>query len=88
MKKPPVSFDTSHRGEQIYAEHIAPLLAGADPMDYVMIDVVSGDYEVGRDELDTSDRLRARRPDAQVWCRRIGSVVTRRYGRRVHLTAK
>ena len=34
------------------------------------------------DEIAASDRLLARRPDAQVWLRRVGSRYARRFGQR------
>jgi hypothetical protein len=52
----------------------------------VAIDVDSTDYEVGTDVLDTAHRLRARRPDAQVYLLRVGDRVLChiRSPRRIH----
>ena len=40
---------------------------------FVVIDIETGEYEVDQDELAASDRLLARRFDAQMWTRRIVS---------------
>jgi hypothetical protein len=38
----------------------------------IEIDVKTGDYEIGDDILEISDRLKARHPDAEMWAERIG----------------
>ena len=38
----------------------------------VAIDVDSGDYAIGDTVIDVADRLRDRRPDADVWLLRVG----------------
>lgn len=68
------------RGEEIFAREIQSKVAGEDPRKMVLIDIESGDFEVDFDELAASDRLRARRPEAQVWMRRVGSRISRRIG--------
>lgn len=69
-------------GDEIYERDISPHLKEDDKGKYVLIDVVSGDYEIDRSEIAASKRLRARRPDAQVWFRRVGFRYTRRFGHR------
>jgi hypothetical protein len=49
----------------------------------VAIDVDSDDFELGPDTLTAADRLLARRPDAQIWCMRIGYPGVHRFGPRV-----
>jgi hypothetical protein len=61
------------RGEAIFARDIEPHVRSENPRDFVLIDIESGDYEVDADDDAASDRLLARRPDAQVWMRRVGS---------------
>jgi hypothetical protein len=50
--------------------------------DFVLIDVNSGDFEIDRDELAASQRLRERRPTARIWMRKVGSPHARRFGGR------
>ena len=42
----------------------------------VVIDVKSGDYEIGDDDYETTMRLRERRPDAYTWGELVGYPAT------------
>jgi hypothetical protein len=75
-------------GDQIFEERIRELVKDRDPMHYVVIDVESGDFEVGSDTHAITDQLRARRPDAQVFCRRVGTRYTVRLGWRATIETK
>jgi hypothetical protein len=70
----------STRGREIFERDIAQHLGDEDPRHFVLIDVETGDYEVDADEMAASDRLLARRPDAKVWMRRVGSPYAYRFG--------
>ena len=69
----------ARRGEEIYERDVAPYLEKGDEGKFILIDIESGDYEVDADEDLASDRLLARRPNAQVWFRRIGYRSVRRF---------
>ncbi|MGH7226008.1 MAG: hypothetical protein ACRELF_22550 [Gemmataceae bacterium] len=69
----------ARRGEEIFERDIRPRLKKARKRDFVLIDIETGDFEVDASELAASDRLRARRPDAQVWMRRVGSRVSHHF---------
>lgn len=69
-------------GEEIFEREVRSKLEGQNPDDYLLIDVDSGDFEVDADELAASERLRARRPQAVIYFRRVGSRVSRRFGYR------
>ena len=45
----------------------------------MVIDIETGAYEIDRDELAASDQLLARRLDAQMWTRRVGSQYACRF---------
>lgn len=77
--------ELARRGDEIFERDIAPQLKEEDKGKFVLIDVVSGDYELDRSEIAASKLLRDRRPQAQVWFRRVGSRYTRRFGRRQRL---
>lgn len=79
--------ELARRGDEIYERDISPHLKEEDKGKFVLIDVVSGDYEIDRSEIAASKRLRTRRPDAQVWFRRVGFRYTRRFGHRRMLMA-
>jgi hypothetical protein len=74
--------EVAARGDEIYETRIGPNVTDEDMGCYVVIDVESGDYEIDRNELAASDRLRARHPDAQTWLRRVGSRYARHFGAR------
>lgn len=72
----------ARRGDEIYERDIRPRVEPADEGKFVVIDIETGEYEVDQDELAASDRLLARKPDAQMWTRRVGSRYARRFGPR------
>ena len=72
----------SQRGDTIWESDIRPSLKSDDDGKFVAIDVDNGSYEIDEDELTASDRLLARRQNAQIWLVRIGSRCVRRYGPR------
>lgn len=78
----------ARRGEEIFARDILPHLKGEDEDKFVLIDIDSGDFELDCDEMAASDRLFARRPDAQVWFRRVGSRPVRRFGPRFRVASR
>ena len=65
-------------GDEIYDRDISPRVGPDDEGKFVIIDIETGAYEIDQDELAASDRLLARRLDAQIWTRRVGSRYARR----------
>lgn len=72
----------ARRGDEIYDREISPRVRPADEGKFVVIDIGTGAYEVDQDELAASDRLLARRLNAQMWTRRVGFQCARRFGPR------
>jgi hypothetical protein len=70
----------ARRGDELYDHEVSPHLDAADEGKFVVIDIETGAYEIDHDELAASDRLLARRLDAQPWTRRVGSRYARRFG--------
>ena len=70
----------ARRGDEIYDRDISPHVGPNDEGKFVVIDIETGAYEIDQDELAASDRLLARRLDAQIWTRRVGSRYARRFG--------
>lgn len=64
--------EIGERGVAIYDAKLRSILEPQFRGQFVAIDVESGDYEVADDADAASDRLWARRPDAQVLVERIG----------------
>ena len=58
-------------GRDLYQNRIRRQIT-AEKGDFVVIDVQSGDYEVGELESDAKKRLLKRRPDAITWLERVG----------------
>jgi hypothetical protein len=75
--------EIARRGEEIFEKAVRAHLKGRDPMDFVVIDIETGAYEVDADNLTACLRLRERIPDAQIWGRRVGSRTIRHFGGRV-----
>ncbi len=71
----------AQRGDAIY-EDIRHIVEPGNQGKFVAIDIETGAYEVGDDELGASDRLLARVPGAQTWLVRIGSRYVYRFGHR------
>ena len=72
----------AHRGDAIYESDVHPNLKPDDEGKFVAIDIDTSEYEIDADELTACDRLRARRPEAQVWMVRVGSRFLHRFGGR------
>ena len=82
-RAPTAKYDAdehARRGDEIYERQIRATVEPQRDGDFIAIDVESGDYEVSADERDATERLIARRPDAQIWLRRVGSPYAYRIG--------
>ena len=70
----------SELGEKIYRERIKSRLAPSEKGKFVLIDVVSGHYEIDADFRAASDRLRNRRPDAVNYGVKVGYKAVFHFG--------
>ena len=70
----------AQRGEDMYARAVRPHLQASDDGKFVAIDIETGAYEVDRDDFTATERLLARRPDAQIWLVRAGRRAAYRIG--------
>ena len=71
------------RGKAIYREKVRPLVYPQETGKIVVIDVCTGDYEMGADQWDEippEERLLARRPDAVIWRKRVGFQTVHAFG--------
>jgi hypothetical protein len=69
------------RGEAIYQERLRSLVeTDKNTGKYVVIDIETGDYEVGDDHYATLRRAREKRPEAVLCGLRIGYSATGRIG--------
>lgn len=71
----------ARRGTELYEREIRPRVEQGNHGKIVAIDIETGAFEVADDVLAASDRLLARRPDAQTWLVRIGHRAVHCFGK-------
>ncbi len=67
-------------GEQIYEEQIKHLVEPRENGKFIVINIESGDYEIDEEDIDASQRLKARRPDSVRFGARVGCKAAYRMG--------
>jgi hypothetical protein len=70
----------ARRGTELYEQKIRPLVEAGNHGKVVVIDIETGEYQLADDPLEAGQALIARRPDAQLWCVRIGHRAVERFG--------
>jgi hypothetical protein len=75
----------ARRGDEVYERKVRPHLTAKDLGRLVAVDIVTGEYEIGDDELEVCSLLRARVPESQTWLVRVGSRYVHRLGGRIRL---
>ena len=74
------SEDAAAVGRAVYNEKIRDTLGPEYKGKIVVIDVNSGDYEIADKDIEATNRLLRRRPDAYTWAERVGSRAPYRIG--------
>jgi hypothetical protein len=74
--------EIASRGEALWQSRIRPQIGDEERGKVVAIDVDSGTYEIGKNALEASEKLLAYRPDAEIWCVRVGHRALYRIGMR------
>ena len=64
--------EIARRGEEIYASRLRGHLENEHKGEVVIIDIESGEYEIGHDSLAANKRALARRPGAALYGIRVG----------------
>lgn len=59
-------------GEEMYRRDIRPKVYPQHKGKFLVLDILTGDFEIDEDDLTASERLRARRPDSVRYGLRIG----------------
>ena len=72
----------ARRGDSLYEQKVKSRVEQGNEGKFVAIDIETGEYELDKDELAAVDRLLARKHDAQIWVRRIGSRYLHHFGAR------
>jgi len=70
----------ARRGDEIYEREIRTQVEPDHMGQIVAIDIETGAYELGKNELEASKRLLDRNPDAQIWIKRVGFPAVHRFG--------
>ncbi len=84
FRKPRYSKEEhARRGKEIYERQVRAKVEASSKGKIVAIDVDNGEYEVAENSLAASQQLLIRRPDAQIWCVRVGSPAVHRFGPRL-----
>ena len=63
-------------GQEIYERRVLPTLRPEDDGKTVAIDVDSEEFEIDPDDYTAISRLWERKPEAEIWHRRVGRMVT------------
>ena len=74
--------EARRRGEEIYERDIRPKVEKTHHGKIVAIDMDTGDYAIGDMAVTTAERLLERRPDADIWCVKVGYPALRKTGLR------
>lgn len=74
--------EVAARGEDWYERHLKPEVEPAHLGEFLVVDVNTGDFEIGRDYIQPTERLLAKRPDAVLYALRIGYRSVGRIGGR------
>ena len=74
--------ETAARGEAIYLHRIRATVEPAHRGEFLVVDIETGDYEIGPDDLAATKRALAHHPDAVLYGLRIGSPTAYRLGGR------
>lgn len=72
--------EVARRGRDIYERRIRAEVEPEHGGRFVVVDIVTGDYEVADDDLEASDRMVERNPDAILYGTRIGERAAYRIG--------
>lgn len=73
--------EVARLGVEVYEHQVRPALAPADDGKFVAVDLATADYELDADDYAAVIRLRARRPDADIWLGRVGQPAAYRMRR-------
>ena len=68
------------RGKQIYNDKLRATLEREHLGKFVVVDVLSGDYEIDEEDAEACLRILSRRPDALLFGIRIGQETAYRFG--------
>ncbi len=74
----------ARRGRDIYEQNLKHLLEPYHDGEFVVLNVETGEYEVGGDDVEVSRRAKTRFPDATLLTLRVGRAAAFRIGTMPH----
>jgi hypothetical protein len=74
------SEEVARRAKELYEEEIRAQVEPGNSGKYLVIDINTGEYEMGDDYMILVGRLNARHPDAALFTMRIGCPAAARIG--------
>ena len=72
--------EIAQRGREIYDRDVRPKVESANKGRFLVVDVLSGAFEIADSDRAASDQLKARIPDAVIYGLRIGHRAAYRLG--------
>jgi hypothetical protein len=72
--------EVARRGEEIYEREIRSKVEDQHRGKFLVLDIVTGAYEIDQDDLAASERLLDRHPESELYGVRIGSPTAYRLG--------
>jgi hypothetical protein len=79
--------ETVQRGQELYERDICHKVEAENRGKFILIDVETGEYQIGTDYLALSRQFLAQKPDAALCVLRIGYSAVGRIGGRLKTTA-
>lgn len=64
--------EVAARGEDWYEHHLKQKVELTHVGEFLVVDVNTGDFEMGQDYIQPTERLLAKRPDAVLYALRVG----------------
>ena len=78
--------EVARRGRELYERELREKVEADHRGRFLVLDVTSGDFEVADEDLEASERLLARRPDAMLYGVLVGEDAAYRIGGGLGLT--
>jgi len=73
-------YQIVEHGQRIYDEHLRSQMERDHMGKFLVVDVLTGDFELGDEDIDASLRILQRRPEALLFGLRIGEEAAYRFG--------
>src|SRR5688500_6368102 len=68
--------------DEVFERQVRPTLRASDVDKFLALDVDTGEHEIDVDDYTAVERLRARKPSAEIWLMRVGHPAAYRTGLR------